>query len=102
MRVGGDFAIAGTLAVSLINGFVLDCNQEFLIADIDGVRSGFFNGLGEGDLIGNYGGFDLFITYGAGNGNDISFFTSVPEPGTAGLVGGLMLGLMMRRRRRVI
>ncbi len=100
LHVAGDFNIAGTLDVSLIDGFGLDFNQEFLIADIDGVRSGFFNGLDEGDLIGNYGGFDLFITYGAGNGNDISFFTSVPEPGTAGLIGGLMLGLMMRRRSR--
>ncbi len=100
LHVAGDFNIAGTLDVSLIDGFGLDFNQEFLIADIDGVRSGFFNGLDEGDLIGNYGGFDLFITYGAGNGNDISFFTSVPEPGTAGLVGCLMLGLAMRRRSR--
>ena len=101
LRVKGDFNIAGTLDVSLINGFGLGFNQEFLIADIDGVRSGFFNGLGEGELIGNYGGFDLFITYGAGNGNDISFFTSVPEPGTVGLLGLMLLSGALRRRRRV-
>jgi hypothetical protein len=34
----------------------------------------------------------------AGTGNDIALFTSVPEPGTAGQVGLMMLGLISRRR----
>lgn len=100
MIINGDLLLDGSLNVSLINGFSLGWNQEFLIVDIVGTRSGFFDGLGEGDLVGNYGGMELFISYGAGTGNDISLFTNaVPEPGAAGLLGCLMLGLAMRRRR---
>ncbi|MGY8750121.1 MAG: PEP-CTERM sorting domain-containing protein [Pirellulales bacterium] len=99
LLVAGDFLLNGSLDVSLIDGFTLDFNQEFWIVDIDGTRSGFFNGFGEGDVVGNYDGMDLVISYSAGNGNDISFFTAVPEPGTAGLLGCLMLGLMSHRRR---
>ncbi len=53
--------------------------------------------------MGNFGGFDLFISYGAGTGNDISLFTltSVPEPGAL-VMFGLVVGLggIPRRRRR--
>ena len=92
--------------VQLINGFSLDYNQEFVFADVAGSNavSGAFSGLGEGDLVGNFGGFDLFISYSAGTGNDTSLFTSVPEPGALvmfGLVVGLG-GMGRRRRRRVI
>ncbi len=100
LLIGGDFLLDGSLDVSLIDGFNLGFNQEFLIADVMGSRTGFFNGLGEGDLVGNYGGMDLFISYGAGNGNDVSLFTAVPEAGTAGMMAVLMLGVAMRRRRR--
>ncbi|MCP4082383.1 MAG: PEP-CTERM sorting domain-containing protein, partial [Planctomycetaceae bacterium] len=91
------------LDVQLINGFSLGFNQEFIFADVAGSNAvaGTFSGLGEGDLVGNFGGFDLFISYGAGTGNDISFFTSVPEPGAL-VMFGLVVGLggMGRRRRR--
>ncbi|MDG2104410.1 MAG: PEP-CTERM sorting domain-containing protein, partial [Pirellulaceae bacterium] len=89
--------------VQLINGFSLGLNQEFIFADVAGSNAvaGTFSGLGEGDLVGNFGGFDLFISYNAGTGNDISFFTSVPEPGAL-VMFGLVVGLggMGRRRRR--
>jgi hypothetical protein len=94
------------LAVQLTNGFSLGLNQEFIFADINGTNApvGTFSGLGEGDLVGNFGGFDLFISYSAGTGNDISFSTSVPEPGALEMFGLVVaLGGMGRwRRRRVI
>ena len=99
LLIGDDFLLDGSLNVSLIDDFQLGFNQEFLIADIAGTRTGLFDGLNEGDLVGNFGGQDLFISYGAGNGNDISLFTAVPEPGTVGLLGFLMLGLVARRYR---
>ena len=99
LLIGDDFLLDGSLNVSLIDDFKLGFNQEFLIADITGTRTGFFDGLSEGDLVGNYGGMDLFISYGAGNGNDISLFTAIPEPGAVGLLSCLMLGWMTRRRR---
>lgn len=101
LEIEGDLSLAGMLDVSMIDGFTLDLNQEFLIADIMGTRNGFFQGLGEGDLVGNFGGHDLFISYSAGNGNDISLFTSVPEPGSAAVIGLLSVGVFVRRRRIV-
>jgi len=97
------------LDVQLINGFSLDFNQEFVFAEIAGTNApvGTFSGLGgdvlsEGDLVGNFGGFDLFISYSAGTGNDISFFTSVPEPSALAMCG-LVAGLSgLRRRRRSV
>ena len=94
------------LAVQLTNGFSLGLNQEFIFADINGTNApvGTFSGLGEGDLVGNFGGFDLFISYSAGTGNDISFSTSVPEPGALVMFGLVVAlgGMGRRRRRRVI
>jgi len=91
------------LDVQLINGFTLDFNQEFIFTDIAGTNApvGTFDGLGEGDLVGNFGGTDLFISYSAGTGNDISFFTAVPEPGALVMfsIAVGVLGVPRRRRR---
>jgi len=66
--------------VQLIDGFALGIiGQEFEIIDA-GTLSGMFAGLAEGALVGNFGGTDLFISYVAGDGNDVSLFT-------AGLLG---------------
>ena len=96
----GNFTLDGSLDVSLYGGFTLADAQQFLIVDIDGIQTGMFDDLGEGGLVGNFGGTDLFITYGAGDGNDVVLFTSVPAPGTVGLMGLLMMGLLVKRRRR--
>lgn len=99
LRIAGDATIAGMLNVSLIDGFTLGFNQEFLIADIGGTLTGEFQGLSEGALVGAFNDQDLFITYRAGSGNSIGLFTAVPEPSCSGLC--LMLGIAacMRRRR---
>lgn len=94
-----EFFVDGDLLVSLINGFQLETSTQFVIADVEGSRFGQFDGLAEGALVGTYGGQDLFISYNAGDGNDIALFT-VPEP-TTGLMASLfLLGSMMTRRRR--
>ena len=100
MRVTGDLNLAGDLFVSLIDGHTFGSNQQYLIGDVGGTLLGQFNGLGEGDLVGMFGGRELFISYTAGNGNDIAFFTAVPEPGTCWMLGTLALAVMVRRRRR--
>ena len=99
LQISGDANIAGMLDVSLINGFTLGENQEFLIADIGGSLTGEFQGLSEGSLVGTFNDQDLFITYRAGSGNSIGLFTSVPEPSSFGLC--LMIGTAacMHRRR---
>jgi T5SS/PEP-CTERM-associated repeat protein len=101
LNIDQDLFLGGELAVSLIDGFQLGANQEFLIADVGGNRFGTFDGLGEGSLVGNFDGRDLFITYNAGsNGSGVALFTPVPEPGTIGLLGVMCLGLAVRRRKR--
>src|SRR5690606_19428108 len=82
LAVAGDALLGGELVVQLINGFVPQPGNEFLFLDIAGTRTGTFAGLDEGALIGNFGGTDLFITYQAGNGNDVAVFAvpaAVPE-----------------------
>jgi T5SS/PEP-CTERM-associated repeat protein len=100
LLIDGDFNVDGSLFVSLINGHTLGANDFYLIGDVRGNLTGQFNGLSEGSLVGNFGGRDLFITYSAGNGNDIGLFTAVPEPSTLMLAGFFMPLLLTQRRRR--
>ena len=79
--VSGAATLAGTLDVSLINGYTLGATQEFEIFSA-GTLNGTFAGLTEGALVGNFGGTDLFISYAGGDGNDVSLFTTL-----AGLSG---------------
>ncbi|MBX3419114.1 MAG: autotransporter-associated beta strand repeat-containing protein [Pirellulaceae bacterium] len=94
--------LEGALEVSLINSFQLDENQWFDIVDVGGNLTGNFLGLGEGALVGNFGGHDLFVTYQAGDGNSIALYTSaIPEPGAGILMlMGIAVSLGFYRRRR--
>lgn len=97
--VTGDLNLAGDLEILQIDGFEFSHGQQFLIADVEGQLTGQFSGFDEGALVGSHNGVDLFITYSAGDGNDVGLFSSVPEPGMGlfGLIAGL--GLLSRRRR---
>ena len=99
-KIAGDFNIMGSLSVALWDNFQLGSNVSFLIADIGGARFGTFQGLGEGAFVGKFSGHDLFITYSAGNGNDIALFTAVPEPSACLLCLMPMIGLLSTRRSR--
>ena len=74
LQVTGNATLAGTLDVTLLSGFNLIPETTFEILDIAGTRSGEFVGLGEGALVGNFGR-NLFITYLAGDGNDVALYT---------------------------
>lgn len=81
LDVMGNAELGGTLDVSLIDGFELQGGDVFNVLRVDGTLSGQYDGLGEGGLVGNFGGQDLFITYSGGDGNDVALFTNaVPEP----------------------
>ena len=73
--VSGEFSIAGNLEVSLINGFTPGYGDAFLIADIQGVRSGEFAGLPNGASVGS----GLYIYYDGGDGNDVVLSTIPPQ-----------------------
>ena len=102
MIVTGDLTVAGNLFVSLLGGYSLGPNQAYLIGDVGGLLDGQFDGLGEGDMVGNFGGRDLFITYAAGNGNDIGLYTAIPEPTSLALLLASVIGIgsLLRKRRR--
>ncbi len=76
--VAGDLVIdGGSLEVSLVDDFKIMRGQQFIIAKIDGDQHGQYQGLSEGSSVGQFEGFngnmlDLFITYQAGDGNDIA------------------------------
>jgi len=97
--IGGDLDIEGDLDVQLLNFFELGLNQTFLFADVEGTTTGIFTGLGEGALVGNYNSVDLFISYAAGDGNDLALYT-VPEP-TGGALLLLTGGAAMLARRKM-
>lgn len=104
LDVSGNVDLGGsTLDVSLLGPFTLGPNQEFDILNVGGSLSGMFANLGEGDLVGDFGGRKLFITYTAGTGNDIALYTTsaVPEPASFLLfgLGGLAVISWGRRRR---
>jgi hypothetical protein len=75
MVVTGDLFLGGDLFVELLGDFALGYNMQFEIVDVRGVLSGQFTGTGEGDLVGNYGGHDLFVSYVGGDGNNVALFT---------------------------
>jgi T5SS/PEP-CTERM-associated repeat protein len=98
-NIAGSLNILGSMSVTLWQDFQLTPNMSFLIANIDGNRIGTFLGLSEGAIVGNFSGHNLFITYGAGNGNDIALFTAVPEPGAIILCLMPLVGRTFLRRR---
>ena len=81
--VAGDLTINGcTLDVSLIDGFELDLGQLFIISKVDGELTGTYEGLEEGAVVGSFdsvygqNGMNLFISYKAGDGNDIGLYST--------------------------
>ena len=99
--VTGNVELAGTLDVKLVDGFELHRGNWFDFLTVGGTLTGQYDGLGEGDLVGNFGGQDLFITYGGmGDGGGVALFTNaVPEPTTV-LIWSMLAGLGMTVRRR--
>lgn len=102
LLVQGDLFLGDSqLDVALWEGFTLSNGMEFLVADVEGNLFGQFSGLGEGSLVGNFGGTDLFITYnGFGGNSGVGLFTAIPEPSAFALVGILCVPVLFRRRRR--
>ena len=78
--VDGAATLGGALEVSLLDGFAFEPDNMIEILNIAGARTGEFAGLGEGALVGNFGQ-DLFITYAAGDGNDVALYTLAGIPG---------------------
>jgi T5SS/PEP-CTERM-associated repeat protein len=79
LEVTGDVNLAGgSLDVSVLSPFTLAAGQVFDILNVGGTLSGEFAGLGQGAVVGNFGGTNLYITYLAGDGNDVALVTTAP------------------------
>ena len=96
----GAISLAGTLNLTVLNGFAPSVGDTFSLIlndDVDFV-TGEFIGKAEGSEF-NANGYFFRINYRAGDGNDVVLTTTVPEPGSAALLlGGL--GLLGIRRRK--
>ena len=85
----------------VIDGFVLANNQSFQFANVDGNLFGEFSNFADGDLVGTFGGVNLYIDYQGGGGGGIALF-SVPEPSSVMLIlFGSAVCAIGRRRRQV-
>lgn len=99
LEIAGDFYLDGFLEVSTLAGFEIPMGGEFIIADVGGNLFGQFRDLDEGDLVGDFSGQHLFISYRSGDGNDVALFSAVPEPGSAFLLLAGAIGYGLRRRK---
>lgn len=87
LTIAHDVFLDGQLELALINGFLPQFGNSFLILDNQGTNPihGTFAGLAEGASV-FAGGSEFRISYFGGNGNDI-VLTAVPEPTTLALFG---------------
>ena len=105
LLIGGDVYLDGEISVDLIDGFELQMGQEFLILDVSGAQlfNGQFAGLEEGAHLGDYGDYGLYISYEAGDGNDIQLYSGialVPEPNAAVILTLASFVCPFTRRKR--
>ena len=80
LQVTGDMEAGGKLRVRLTKNFQLKRRKLINIISVDGELSGQFEGLEEGALVGKFKGKKgrrekLYITYEAGDGNDVALYT---------------------------
>ncbi len=95
-----DVGLAGLLDVTMYGGYLLNPGDEFLFWEIDGTRTGLFDGFGEGELVGVFNDVSLFLSYAGGDGNDLLLYSlPIPEPSRTLLLGFAMVALLVRRRR---
>jgi hypothetical protein len=102
LAVAGAAALGGTLSVVLDPLYDLPASGSFEIMDIGGQRTGSFDGLPQGArVLTDNNGVSLYINYSGGDGNDVVLST-VPEPGTWAMLGGLGVFALYgwRRQRR--
>lgn len=82
LDVLGNVELAGQLHIELIDGFTLLESDVFEILDVGGTLTGTFEGLQQGDLVGQFNSVNLYIRYDWGDGNDVALYTE-----SAGLAG---------------
>lgn len=96
-----DITLDGNLSLELYGGFLLNYDMTFTLVKAEKNLFGQFIGLNEGALVTNLSGYDVFITYQGGDGNDVVVFTqAIPEPSTFGLLVLAGIGLFLNQSRQ--
>jgi autotransporter-associated beta strand protein len=95
--VGGGLSLTGAdLTIQFSGSF--EPGKVYTIANYGTSLTGTFNGLSDGAFVDP--GMQYFISYGALSGPGAITLTAVPEPGTIGILGIALSGILLRRRRR--
>ncbi len=79
VNVGGNATLNSTLTLDFLGGFVPAQYDQFRILNVGGTRTGMF-GLSEGASLGN----GMYITFLAGDGNDVELFSGL-TPGAVSI-----------------
>lgn len=87
-----------TLDLDLATGFSANIDDVFTVLSYEGILTGTFQGLDQGDTF-MVGGYEFQIDYGF-TFDDAITLTVIPEPGVAGLLLAPLLAWAMRRRRK--
>ena len=101
LDIEGDLDLGGELQVLMYGGHELGLNEEYLVIDVAGDRTGMFDNFAEGDLVGTFNDHELYITYFGGDGNDVALFTAVPESTSLATFAAIVLVALRRRRKKL-
>jgi len=103
ITVSGATVLGGSLAISLLNGFVPTELNSFIVLDGVGLTSGAFTNVAFGDRLSTLGGEGTFLVSQIGNDVMLSQFVVIPEPSTyaLGIIGLLGVLALVRQRRRM-
>jgi hypothetical protein len=96
--ISGNLSLGGTLGLNLVDAYTPDFTDVFKIIDIGGTLTNFFANVSNGGTLATIGNEGTFKVYSSGNDVFLSEFTVIPEP-RAGLLGGLGMLMLLRRRR---
>lgn len=72
----GDLDIRGNLTAVTLHGYLPKPGDSFLVLDVQGERSGEFQGLPERAVVTQIGLRQISVSYRAGDGNDVELFTT--------------------------
>ena len=104
LTVDGDWVLDGTLTLDLLDGFVPDTSDTFIVgtATAGNTLSGVFDNVASGGLLSVGGIGEFTVTYGGGSNNIVlsNFTPTVPEPGSAIILLGLFGVAALRRGNR--
>ena len=102
VSVLGDVTLAGTLGISLADGFTASASDVINILTSSSSLTGAFANVADGDTIVTSDGGGSFTVSLTGSSVQLTNFvaTAIPEPGSLVFAMGFAAGIFLRRRRK--